>query len=110
MQRHCAEPARRPHFDVAWPWRGSAARRSVRAEGKSNRENRGARNPMQRRCAIGQFRHFAGSMNFETPQWGPRARGGARLIVLSEMVPQTTHYFARVNPTSPLTEAFVNDL
>ena len=41
-------PARRPHFDVAWPWRGSAARRSVRAEGKSNRENRGARRSRSR--------------------------------------------------------------
>lgn len=33
-----------------------------------------------------------------------------RLEVLREMVPQTTHYFALVNPTSPLTKPFLDDL
>ena len=33
-----------------------------------------------------------------------------RLEVLREMVPQTTHCFAMVNPTSPLAEPFVDDL
>jgi hypothetical protein len=33
------------------PWRGSPARRRARAAGRSIRENRGAANPMQRRCA-----------------------------------------------------------
>ena len=33
-----------------------------------------------------------------------------RLEVLSEMVPQTKHYFAMVNPTSSLTEPFLDDL
>src|SRR5579863_5119613 len=33
-----------------------------------------------------------------------------RLEVLSQMVPQTTHYFAMVNPTSSLTAPFLHDL
>ena len=33
-----------------------------------------------------------------------------RLEMLREMVPQATHYFAVVNPTSPLTEPFMDDL
>jgi putative ABC transport system substrate-binding protein len=33
-----------------------------------------------------------------------------RLEVLRELVPQAAHYFALVNPTSPLTEPFVDDL
>jgi putative tryptophan/tyrosine transport system substrate-binding protein len=33
-----------------------------------------------------------------------------RLEVLREMLPQTTHYFAMVNATSPLAEPFVDDL
>jgi putative tryptophan/tyrosine transport system substrate-binding protein len=33
-----------------------------------------------------------------------------RLEVLSEMAPQTKHYFTVVNPTSPLTEPFLDDL
>jgi putative ABC transport system substrate-binding protein len=33
-----------------------------------------------------------------------------RLEVLRQMVPQATHYFAMVNPTSPLTEPFLDDL
>ena len=33
-----------------------------------------------------------------------------RLEVLSEMVPKTTHFFTLVNPTSPLTEPFLDEL
>jgi putative tryptophan/tyrosine transport system substrate-binding protein len=33
-----------------------------------------------------------------------------RLEILRELVPQATHYFAVVNPTSPLTEPFMDDL
>ena len=51
MQRRCVEAGRWQRFDVAWPLARLAGKAASAAEGRSNRENRGARNPMQRGCA-----------------------------------------------------------
>jgi hypothetical protein len=40
----------RPRFDVAWPLARLAGKAASATKGRSNRENRSARNPMQRRC------------------------------------------------------------
>jgi hypothetical protein len=40
----------RRRFDVAWPLARLAGKAASATKGRSNRENRSARNPMQRRC------------------------------------------------------------
>jgi hypothetical protein len=51
MQRRCAEPGRRPRFEVAGPLARLAGKAASAVTGRSNRENRGTCNPMQQRCA-----------------------------------------------------------
>jgi hypothetical protein len=51
MQRRCAEPRRQHRFRPLYPKARLAGRPRVRERGRSNREYRGAHNPMQRRCA-----------------------------------------------------------
>ena len=65
-------------LSVGWALARLAGKAASAATGRSNRENRGARNPMQRRCAdrpVSPFRRFG---NFETTPPPFRAIMGKR--------------------------------
>jgi hypothetical protein len=51
---------------------------------RSNRENRGARKPMQRVASIGQFRHCAGSIGFGTTPGGFMAKREPQIILKTD--------------------------
>jgi hypothetical protein len=81
VQRRCAEPGRRHSFQVGWALARLAGKAESAAKGRSNRENRGARNPMQRRCMdqpISRFRRVADRRSSSKPTSGPWCSTRAR--------------------------------
>ena len=73
------EPGRRHRFPVAWALARLAGKALSAAKGRSNRENRSARNPMQRRCADRAFSPFRRVDEFRYhPRGGLRASANRR--------------------------------